>query len=83
MTTGGTEPLIPVCSCWGDIEADMVVSFLHAQGIYAESRPQGPRSAFPLTVDGLGEIQILVEQSAVDEARSALAKRDRGEMSLE
>jgi hypothetical protein len=83
MTTHNEDPLVPVHSCWGDSDADIVVSFLHSRGIYAEASPQGPRSAFPFSVDGLGEIQILVEQSAVDGARSALAERERGETSIE
>lgn len=83
MATENQDPLVPAHSCWGDTEADIVVSFLHSRGIYAEAWPQGPRSVYPLSVDGLGEIQILVEQSTVDQARSALAERERGETSVE
>ncbi len=83
MTTENQDPLVPVHSCWGDTEAAIVVSFLHSRDIYAEASPQGPRSAFPLSVDGLGEIQILVEKGSVEEAQAALAERERGETSVD
>ena len=65
--------LVPVHHCWGDTEAVVLVSFLAARGIEACMNSQIAHSVYPLTVDGLGGVQILVEQRLADEARRLLA----------
>jgi hypothetical protein len=64
------EKLSEVQGRW---EAEMIESYLEAQGIDVELIQESVgRSAFPVTVDGLGRVQIFVPKSKVREAREWL-----------
>ena len=75
--------LVPVHVCWNDVEADIVISFLGAQGIRAMSNARGPRSVYPVNTDGMGEIRVLVAREAAEEARALLAECDNMEVITE
>ena len=65
--------LVPVHRCWGDNQAAVLVSYLAAHGIAAGMSTQIGHSMFPLTVDGLGAVEIVVQEGSADEARRLLA----------
>jgi hypothetical protein len=67
--------MIPVHVCWTDEEADVVVSYLRARGIDAQTTSEALRGVFALEVDGLGEVQVVVPEDRAAEARALL--RDR------
>ena len=43
----------------GDPQAQLVASFLRGEGIVVQFRSEVPPSVYPVTVDGLAEVQIL------------------------
>ncbi|MCP4643842.1 MAG: hypothetical protein GY851_25595 [bacterium] len=62
------HPLVPIHECWTDSEAEIVVAALRAHGVTAVANSEVPHSILPLTVDGLGKIQILVTSDVEAEA---------------
>ncbi|MBN2388074.1 MAG: DUF2007 domain-containing protein [Anaerolineales bacterium] len=55
-------------------EAEVVESFLKANGIDVELIQEAVgRSVYPVTIDGLGRIQIFVPKERVQDARDLLA----------
>jgi len=77
---GDSELLL---STWDDGEASMIRQILEAQGIPTQVVSQVPHSVWPITVDGLGEVRILVPAGRVDEAREVLAEHRRQALDLE
>jgi hypothetical protein len=58
----------------GRLEADLLQSYLEAYGIQTEIFQESVgHSAFPVTIDGLGRVQIFVPKEQLDEARKLLA----------
>jgi fibronectin type 3 domain-containing protein len=57
----------------GRLEAEMIESYLEAQGIDVELIQESiGHSIYPVTVDGLGRVQIFVPKEKVIEARKWL-----------
>lgn len=58
---------------YGRIEADVLKSYLEAEGVPAELFQEAVgQHAFPTTIDGLGHVQIFVPKEKLDEARKLL-----------
>jgi ribonuclease-3 len=55
-----------------DIEASIVRGLLETHGIPSMVSSDVPHSLFPLTVDGLGEVRISVNEEDADEARRVI-----------
>jgi hypothetical protein len=62
-----------VCRTWSDHEAQLVKSILEIHGIPVHLDSDLSHSLYPLTVDGLGEVRVLVPGEAGEEARDILA----------
>ncbi len=57
----------------GRLEAEMIESYLEAHGIDVELVQEFiGHSAYPVTIDGLGHVQIFVPKIKVEEARELL-----------
>jgi hypothetical protein len=57
----------------GRLEADLLQSYLEAYGIQTEIFQESVGyNAFPVTIDGLGRVQIFVSKEQIDEARKLL-----------
>jgi len=57
----------------GRLEAEMIESLLEAEGIDVELVQESiGHTIYPVTVDGLGRVQIFVPKNKVDEAREWL-----------
>ena len=55
---------------YGRLEADVIKSYLEAQGVPVELFQESVgQSAFPTTIDGLGRVQLFVPKEKMDEAR--------------
>lgn len=67
-----------VHECYGDGEVDVVLSFLAAHGVRAATSSLASRSVHPFTVDGMGKIQIVVEDEDAERARTLLAQHELG-----
>lgn len=63
----------------GRLEAEMIESYLEAQGIDVELIQESiGHSIYPVTVDGLGRVQIFVPKVKVIEAREWLKVYQEG-----
>jgi hypothetical protein len=68
----------PVFVASGEIQALQIQSFLEAAGIRSFFRGEALRNTHGLTVDGLGAVQILVDEEDESHARELLAQADAG-----
>ena len=66
----------------GEMQAQQVRSFLEAAGIMTAERGEALRKTHGLTVDGLGAVEILVNEADVAHARELLASADAGDFRL-
>jgi hypothetical protein len=75
----GTEPGAPrlLLTTWSDGEAALVTQLLEQEGIPCQVVSDVSHALFPLTVDGLGEVRILVPASRHDEAAALIAEHRR------
>jgi type III secretory pathway lipoprotein EscJ len=78
----GQDDEVELCRVSGKFEAEPVVAALRANGIAARTRGEAAGELYGLTLDGMGEVTILVRQSQVAEARDLLKAADLGELRL-
>ena len=58
---------------YGRLEADMIKSYLEAEGVPVELFQEAVgHHAFPTTIDGLGRVQLFVPKEKIEEARKLL-----------
>jgi hypothetical protein len=62
---------------WSDGEAEMVRQILESNEIPCRVVSDVTHAVFPLSVDGLGEIRLLVPRDRIDEALEILAQHRR------
>jgi 8-oxo-dGTP pyrophosphatase MutT (NUDIX family) len=62
---------------WSDGEAAMVRQILEQSGIPTQVVSDVPHTVLPITVDGLGEVRILVPAERLEEARALLEEHRR------
>lgn len=67
----------------GEQEETQVRSFLLAHDIPTIVRGEALRKTHGLTLNGLGEVEILVAAEHADEAQRLLAAAERGELALD
>lgn len=66
----------------GGINAESIVAALHGRGIPARSHGEAVGEIYGLTIDGLGEVSILVPEEYLEEARSILSAGEHGDLLL-
>ena len=66
---------ITIFRTWEEPIADMAIDFLSSEGISAIKQSEIPRSVMPMTMDGIGEIEIRVPEDDVDRAVEIIAVR--------
>ena len=66
---------ITVFRTWEEPMADMAIDLLKAEGINPIKMSEGTRSVFPLTMDGIGAIEIRVPEDNAKKAIEILAVR--------
>ncbi len=74
---------IAVFTAQGEFEESQVRSFLAAHDIPTTTRGEALRKTHGLTLDGLGQVEILVDPEQADEARRLLNAVERGEFTLD
>jgi hypothetical protein len=74
---------IVVFTAQGELEETQVRSFLAAHDIATTTRGEALRKTHGLTLDGLGEVEILVAPEHADEARRLLEEAERGTFTLD
>jgi len=58
----------------GMVNANIIVGRLETEGIPTRLRYEAVGTIYPITIDGLGEVQILVPAHYLDLAREVLAR---------
>ena len=71
--------IVRVHSVQGQPEADLLQSLLEANGIESYTKGRAVQSVHPFTMNGLGEIRILVREEDVDKARKIIEELVEGE----
>jgi hypothetical protein len=71
---------VEVVRVQGMIEAQPILAVLRANGIEARTRGEAVGAIYGLTMDGLGEVGILVPAERADEARELLAAAEHGDL---
>ena len=66
----------------GEMRANQVRAFLEAAGIATAVRGESLRHTHGLTLDGLGQVEILVADADVDQARALLSSAESGQLRL-
>ena len=66
----------------GGINAESIVTALHGRGITARIHGEIVGEIYGLTLDGLGEVSIIVPQENLEEAKSILAAGEHGDLML-
>jgi hypothetical protein len=64
--------MVQVHSAQGQVEADIIQSYLKSHGIDSFTRGLAVQSVHPFTVDGMGEVRILVSEDDAEKARQVL-----------
>jgi len=67
------EKWVKLTSVWGEAQAQLLKGFLEGEDIPVRLRYHVPPSVYPVTVDGLAEVQILVLEEDLLRAQEALA----------
>jgi hypothetical protein len=73
---------IVVTTVQGEFEETQVRSFLKAHGISTTTRGEALRKTHGLTLDGLGQVEILVAPEQAEEASRLLDGVERGDFTL-
>ncbi len=66
----------------GRVAAEPIVAALRANGIEARTRGEAAGQIYGLTLDGMGEVSILVSGDQADAARELLKAADLGELRI-
>jgi hypothetical protein len=66
----------------GEVQAQQVRAFLEAADIPTAVRGESLRNTHGLTLNGLGAVEIFVDNADVEEARSLLASVEAGQFRL-
>ena len=65
---------MPVFECWNDWEAEIIIGLLRSHGIEARANSDVPHSVLPITADGLGKVQVLVQAGDAGLAHSLITE---------
>ncbi len=77
------EPRRCVFVANGQLHAQQVRSFLEAEGVETVLRGESLRQTHGLTLDGLGQVEILVDAADEERARALLDSADVGALRLD
>jgi hypothetical protein len=66
----------------GGVNADSILAALRGNGIPARAHQEALGAVLGLTVDGLGEVSILVPEEYESQARELLAAGEQGKLEL-
>ena len=67
---------VMLCMVQGELAANIVKSHLESEGIPVLLEYESASRVFALTVDGLGEVKVLVPRELVEEAKRIIEPRD-------
>jgi len=65
--------LAEVTRVYGPFEADLIKNFLESHGIISIIRGRTAPFVYPLTVDGMAEFKVFVQEADLEKARELVA----------
>jgi len=65
--------LVEVARVYGPFEADLIKNFLESHGIISIIRGRTAPFVYPLTVDGMAEFKVFVQEADSEKARELVA----------
>ncbi len=71
-----TMNMVCVHKAQGQMEADLIRSMLSASGIESFTAGWAAASVHPFTMDGMGEVQIMVREDDAGEARRLIEEQE-------
>ena len=75
----GRQEFVEITRVHGELEASIVKSHLESEGIPVLLKYESAGRVFGLTVNGLGEVRVLVPQDLAEEAKRIIEPRDEVE----
>jgi hypothetical protein len=82
MAASPDDEEVAIARVPGRVAAEQVLSALAASGIPARRRGEAAGELYGLTLDGMGEVTILVRRSQAEAARELLKAAELGELRL-
>jgi hypothetical protein len=73
---------IAIATADGEFHAQQIRAFLEAHGVACAFRGEALRLTHGFTLDGLGQVEIVVPADQAERARSLLAAADAGELRI-
>jgi hypothetical protein len=70
------EELVEVYSAVGEAEAQIIKGLLESNGIPCLLKSLAAPSVHAFTVDGMGEVKVMVRKSTADSARQLIRRKD-------
>ena len=70
------ERLVKVYQAVGEMEAQVIKGLLESNGIPCLLESAAARSVHVFTIDGMGEIRIIVRQSMAEDAKKLIRDKD-------
>ena len=70
------QELVEVYKATGEAEAQIIKSLLESFGIPSLLKSDAARSVHAFTIDGMGEIRVMVWQSMAEKAKRLIEERD-------
>lgn len=71
--------LVELTRVMGPVEAEVIKNFLESQGIPCILQGQMVQSVYPMSVDGMGELKVMVSEEDLSVAQELLAGRSQSE----
>lgn len=71
--------LVELMRVMGPVEAEVIKNFLESQGIACILQGQMVQSVYPMNVDGMGELKVMVTEDDYPLAKELLANRPQTE----
>ena len=68
--------LVEVYKATGEVEAQVIKSLLESFGVPCLLKSDAARSVHAFTVDGMGEVRVMVWQSMAEKAKRLIEERD-------
>ncbi len=74
--TDKQSDFVVICTVQGELSASVIKSHLESEGIPVLLQYESAGKVFGLTVDGLGEVKVLVPRELAGEAKRIIEPRD-------
>jgi len=73
-----TEKMVEIYRAAGEMEARVIQGLLESNGIPCLLKSNAAGSVHVFTVDGMGEVKVMVWESTYDKAKRLIQRKDNG-----